>query len=296
MLAEDRRLAWAAVIVLAVFAFEGAWFLASHKASEYANSTQYSAHQHNSADQPASVSNRGYPKSTKGRGPDKDDKTDNFSDWADWFFGDMNRVIALGTLLLATGAFLQFELNRRTARRQLRAYLDIEGVQLDKHPDDPAGEWSVFIGRRNFGATPAEVTALAFEKLVGPRLDETKTIPFTENAERRADISMRFPPNHFHTAQLRLPEIVAGVAGWNRERRLAHRVYAWGHIEYRDAFKQRYYFHFQMRHTFEDVKQLGICRGGNKAGKISWYNRFLLKRHPRCCDGARRRDSRQPNG
>ena len=89
---EDRKLAWAAVIVLAGFALEFGWFL-------FIGPTDHD--------------------------PKKGDQPNENASLIDWFFNNDHWMI-IGTLVLAGASIFQVVIARQTAKRQLRAYVLVD--------------------------------------------------------------------------------------------------------------------------------------------------------------------------
>src|SRR5690349_4576793 len=105
------------------------WGTLHHANNNYPRSSN-SAYQQEAAAQPNALSQINKTKTTQTGTTKQQTSPEQFVKWVEWFFSDTNRAIATGTFLLAFGAFAQVELTRRTARRQLRAYvfLDLAGI------------------------------------------------------------------------------------------------------------------------------------------------------------------------
>jgi hypothetical protein len=68
------------------------------------------------------------------------------------------------TALLSAVAFAQY----RTTRAQLRAYVDLSTVQLEKNPSDINAPWGIHVMFKNYGATPARDVIVTTDTLLEP--------------------------------------------------------------------------------------------------------------------------------
>jgi hypothetical protein len=158
----------------------------------------------------------------------------------EWFY-DGNHWILIGTLVVAAAAIAQFDLTRRTAQRQLRAYVLPEGGTLADYSRITPRPHPIFAGKvggvisiKNSGQTPAydllhwsELVVLPLEKgekltcppvlqnvgatTVGPGSAITKTV-WSENKISKEQIQA----------------IESGTSA----------VFVHGRITYRDAFNK----------------------------------------------------------
>lgn len=155
-----------------------------------------------------------------------------FDDWttADWIAG----IAALAGIAQAIALVFTIIVLVRTARRQLRAYVfvdsvDVEGIQVGEQP-------SVAIKIKNFGQTPAYDLA----QWVGLRFDAFDNPKFPDVPFGKAELWQRpLAPGdtaELHPNPLRNPiteahmtALAAGEAA----------IWIFGEIRYRDAFKKR---------------------------------------------------------
>lgn len=171
--------------------------------------------------------------------------------WISWVFDDTNHVVALATLVLAIAAVAQFELMRRTAQRQLRAYVFPEstgitdGMALNPPQPNRANEPGIFLLIRNTGNTPAfQVKSFAQIDVVEPRHEHT-LVPPTPLVH---GYPTPLPPNGTVTKglwfgrPLNAQEIADVTNG-------AKAIYVYGRVEYLDTFKQKRFTNFRLAYS-----------------------------------------------
>ena len=145
----------------------------------------------------------------------------------DWFATNATEVLVVLTFVLACTAVAQFGLARRTAQRQLRAYVSVDRADFYCSEE---GEPSATIVLRNSGQTPArDVVSWASIDVLERRHEETLVPP-----ELVAVSGTTLGANGVLTKFLRFRTLntqeIADIAAGSKV------VYAFGKIEYRDVF------------------------------------------------------------
>ena len=149
---------------------------------------------------------------------------------------------------------------RESSERQLRAYVDIDQIFFDQNPSNKESGWFILVILKNFGSTPALELSVKVETSLGLR-DEAEEFPFTDNAHTHP--KSRIPPGHHATATAP-PRIPPGLSGFNTVARSGEFAYAWGEVEYADAFGRRWWFRFQHVCRFRNNSgSFAQCEGGN---------------------------------
>ena len=144
-------------------------------------------------------------------------------------------LVALFTAILGVGTFLLVLDGRRHSRHALRAYIGI---------DDGYATWdqSIFIvsvSFKNSGATPAYECKMWFKAAIN-----NVGQPFAQTDKFGAPTivgpgqQLRLD-TQIQTDGTALQSVAAGAA----------KIYVWGRVEYRDAFKIARYFHFRCTMT-----------------------------------------------
>lgn len=192
-------------------------------------------------------------------------ETGGFLNWIGWFFSDTNRAIALGTFLLAAGAFAQYDISRRTAKRQLRAYVMVETVDiwdasgagawwaaLQNKKDLPvvSPEWAYFavaqLTIKNMGQTPARKVihycSVAVADVNGG--DALKEPDVLDDAGAAmigpgGTISKRIISLPFPMPEESIDEI--------RAQRKA--IFVFGLLKYRDAFRRKRWTRYRLQYS-----------------------------------------------
>jgi hypothetical protein len=167
-----------------------------------------------------------------------------------WSFRLWRDPIAVLTLALFTIGGWQVEISRRTAKRQLRAYVALrdyrlhDGATMDPPQPHNVNRPGIIIQVANTGATPGyevvhhariEVRPLSEEKLL--------VTPETVNASKSY-----LPQNGLLTKTLELgrqlaPEELAGI------RNRTHDIYIMGRVDYRDAFRRKRFTTYRVRYN-----------------------------------------------
>ena len=185
--------------------------------------------------------------------------------WVKWFSNSDNWMV-IGTLLLACAAFAQFELGRRTAKRQLRAYIFIaEGKIIGMDTDDPQAEITI----KNSGQTPAYkvvVSTAANTADVGNRPD-FHPVAESENSSRflfGADGMGRrnIPLKVLLPVQAKRDALKAGLGI----------LYVWGEIHYKDIFNHDRWVKFRLeiggKNAWPTDDRMFVCPEGNDSGDL----------------------------
>src|ERR1700686_826577 len=97
-----------AIFLLGIFWLDR---VASNHPANYNSSTTHTEPQQSAATNPVAISQINKTKGSKTGTAKKQNKSNDFVKWIEWFFSDTNRAIAVGTLLLAIGAFFQVEVS-----------------------------------------------------------------------------------------------------------------------------------------------------------------------------------------
>jgi len=159
-------------------------------------------------------------------------------------------VVACGTFVLAVAAVLQFGLARRTAQRQLRAYVFpdsatlTDGTQLTPPQPARANVPGVVVLIKNFGQTPArQAVSWAGIDVIEPRHEATLATPRLPQTFANALGAGAFTSKAlWFTRPLNQQEIVDVAAG-------AKAIYVFGRAEYRDVFGHRRFTNFRLRYS-----------------------------------------------
>jgi hypothetical protein len=178
---------------------------------------------------------------------------------------DWSTILTAGllfaTLALAFFGLCQVVIMRRTARRQLRAYVFVTTAEIGDIENAQNVRASVSI--KNSGQTPAydliNLGAVTFRD-VGLKGD-----PWPEDRDASLSKSSLGPGEvlwkHFGARPLTSEERAAVRSG-------THAVYVYGEILYRDAFGKRRYSRYRFMHLGEAAvrnRQLVVCEEGNEA-------------------------------
>lgn len=141
---------------------------------------------------------------------------------------DFTRWLVFATALLAGFGFWQVIISRQTARRQLRAYVDIQSGQVLGFD---TGTVRVRMVTKNSGQTPAyevdqwiAVGADDFPPKTGFHAQDPKPPP----------LKTTLAPGAVHTAFQEYGQLSAGQIAKIKDGKAA--IWAWGEITYKDAF------------------------------------------------------------
>jgi hypothetical protein len=182
------------------------------------------------------------------------DETEQLAEFTKW--------LVIATAILGIAAFWQVAITRNTARRQLRAYLLIDGIEFARPTTDNADNepWLVHIMYKNWGQTPAFETVITSEIEIGAAKEEDRPLLLSKKAET-SPVHV-IPPGHRHT--LRRLGLSHGLAQFHANRMAGTRAYAWGRIDYVDIFGKRHFTRFQQECVFGQVLQFRVIgRTGN---------------------------------
>lgn len=169
--------------------------------------------------------------------------------------------LLFATLALAFFGLCQVVIMRRTARRQLRAYVFITTAEIGDIEDPQHVRASVSI--KNSGQTPAydliNRGAITFReaRLEGDLWPEDRDASLSKSALGPGEVLGKY----FGARPLTAQERAAVRSG-------SHAVYVYGEILYKDAFGQRRYSRYRFMHGGEAAvrnRQLVICEEGNEA-------------------------------
>lgn len=156
--------------------------------------------------------------------------------------------------------FLTFRVTRKTAERQLRAYLAITEANRIKVDRPGRNGWSVHVVVKNYGQTPAYNTRITVYSDVKPRgFDETQ-LDITQH--KKESVPFYFPPNDTNHTTDPLPRL---DTGWNDFKNEKSAAYIWGRIDYTDAFKKERWATFRMYSNYFTGLEFAYCPTGNDA-------------------------------
>lgn len=158
--------------------------------------------------------------------------------------------IAILTLLLFVIGGLQVEISRRTARRQLRAYMGVndftffDGATLDPPQPENFNRPGVILQIRNTGQTPAYDVFHNTRIEVRPVHEEGLLV-----TPGKIEMSKSYTPregNLIKTVELGrqlAPQELDGI------RNRTHGIYVMGRIDYRDTFRKARYATYRLRYN-----------------------------------------------
>jgi hypothetical protein len=170
-------------------------------------------------------------------------------------------VLAVATIALAVFSLLQAVIMRRTARRQLRAYVFITTAEIGDIDDSQNLHASVSI--KNSGQTPAYdlinrgAITIREARLRGDLWPEDKEASLSKTALGPGEVLGKY----FSARPLTTEERAAVRSG-------THAIYVYGEILYKDAFRRRRHSRYRFMHGGEAAirsRQLVICDEGNEA-------------------------------
>jgi len=167
--------------------------------------------------------------------------------------------------LQSVALFITFWIMRKTARRQLRAYVDIESAEYGKNPDDETAPWNILLTVRNFGQTPAREVIITIDTAVGTQKNDRIVFQLSASADKQPPT--RIPPSHWITVSAP-PGIAPGLAGFDAATQANQCSYIWGRIEYLDVFGTKSWLTFQMVCSFHGVGSFVYCPAGNGDGTL----------------------------
>jgi hypothetical protein len=169
-------------------------------------------------------------------------------------------MIAFGALQ-TLALFLTFGIMRRTAIRQLRAYVAVDSAKFIRNPKNDNAPWSIDVAFKNFGLTPAHKLGVKVEVEIGQPKAADIIIPLSTKAAPRSQADL--PPQHSRTVRIECPELPYGDDGFISARFAGNKAYVWGRADYADAFKKQRFVSFQMVCHFEEVADFAVCDNGN---------------------------------
>jgi hypothetical protein len=193
----------------------------------------------------------------------------NIGGWLDSLFGRRwpEAATAVFTFGLALGTFLLFWATRTlvkgaegTAKRQLRAYINIEGaIMMDWTSPDPM----VRVVFKNFGDTPAYDVTYKFE-VKGDMIPLGAELTLSSSAiSAAAGVIGPSGPLTITQALAPITQIREFIAKGNRG------IYAFGKIDYTDAFKASRWTKFCFLYDPNIINSrdgtMAICEYGNDA-------------------------------
>ena len=174
--------------------------------------------------------------------------------WGDWLLSH-DRLVILGTLILAAAAIGQIWLTARTARRQLRAYLGLLSIDVDMpHLNDhryvipsppPQGhvfEDFILTAVKNYGATPAFRVSVIVNWIpvnpFGARLPDGYEYPDLNTSPQGALFISRgiADPQKEHLGTITVDSLEA----FRDAKSKGVSIYFYGHIDYQDVFKRNW--------------------------------------------------------
>jgi hypothetical protein len=161
----------------------------------------------------------------------------------------------------ATATENAVDLSRKTAERQLRAYVLMKTTSFHR-PDTEDGdnrEWPIHLVFQNSGQTPAYAVAIKAESYLGLRKPIDSIFSLSEAAQISPPSIMA--PGARHT--MRLGGIEPGHASYLRALKTEQYCYVWGRLDYIDTFGRKHFTKFQMWQGFEGIHQFGFCQVGN---------------------------------
>lgn len=186
----------------------------------------------------------------------------------------LEKHIAAITAIIAFAAVIQWRETRITAERQLRAYVLNSSASLYDGSTMPnaivnrAGQPAVVLIITNHGQTPAYQVNHWAEIEVAPRVNEERMSVPSGHASAQAFI---LGPSGTGTAMRWLgrpitPQEQAAIINGT------YAIYAYGRVEYLDAFKQRRWSTYRLRYSGSAWPPIGggsmsmdFCEGGNDA-------------------------------
>jgi len=172
-------------------------------------------------------------------------------------------VLYIGIAAIVFGAaqtaalFFTFWIMRKTAIRQLRAYVFVKSATLSRNPDG-TGPWAVHLILKNFGATPADKLVVKLERDTKAAIARDALLPLSANAVTQGPQSIA--PGHFVT--IRAP-LLANNFNFAGSRAAGNKAYVWGRVDYIDAFKRKRAITIQMVHDLDDIEPFAFCEVGN---------------------------------
>lgn len=189
-----------------------------------------------------------------------------------WVFRLGRDPIAVLTLALFVIGGVQVEISRRTAMRQLRAYLFIDQfVILDgKTMNPPVSDYdnhpTIHLSLRNTGETPAHDVFHALRLEVRP-VHEERLIQVPEVAKAsRSYVARNGTVNkRAELGRQMAPQETAGLQAGS------HAIYVIGRVEYVDAFKRKRFVNYRLKWTGaypppnDNTQQMLFCDEGNDA-------------------------------
>ena len=189
---------------------------------------------------------------------EKDAEAKDNSSWQDWFYSNDHWVI-IGTLILAGAAIAQVEVARRTAKRQLRAYVLIDGgnvydasrigVQATQ-PNTLLPQYANFIAvdltLKNSGQTPASHVLHWAQIAISDAANEHLLIPPSILEETQASV---VGPGQIITKGLvslpfpLTPPVLGEIITHDKG------IYVYGKVIYRDIFKRTRMTTYRLRYS-----------------------------------------------
>lgn len=172
----------------------------------------------------------------------------------------VNALMAASTFALFIATAWLVWITREGSRRQLRAYVLVEGCKLTKGKDDSP---VVRLVTKNFGQTPAHDVVT----WVGTRVDEH---PLQSELPDPGDAVRAHPsiigPGSFQESFV--PVTRQNWAQWELIRAKEGAVYVWGRVKYTDAFRKKRTTRFRLMlqgdHAIDNGR-FGNCEEGNYA-------------------------------
>lgn len=191
-----------------------------------------------------------------------------------WTLGDfLEHHIGAITAVIAIAAIMQWRETRRTAERQLRAYVlnstatIIDGTNLDPKPFlDRTGQPGMMIEIKNFGQTPAFQLIHWSEMEVSPTAREAAIKPPASLGKIHPNV---IGPGHTNSKSRWLERSlsVQEIAGIQNG---TYGIYIYGRIEYVDAFGEPRWSNYKLVYTNAAWPPIGnprltFCGDGNDA-------------------------------
>lgn len=194
-----------------------------------------------------------------GSGAKKDDQHQKSASWTDWFKKN-DHWIVIGTLILAGASIFQIEIARRTAKRQLRAYVLIDnggvydasriGLQESQPNVVLLTNFTNFIAVdlviKNSGQTPAGHVVHWAQLAISDVANEYLLVPPENLEESQASV---IGPGQVNTKSLLFlpfplaPPVIAQIVSHDKG------IYVYGKIVYRDIFKRRRTTTYRLRYS-----------------------------------------------
>ena len=169
-------------------------------------------------------------------------------------------MIAFGALQ-TLALFLTFGIMRRTAIRQLRAYVAVDCAKFIRNQKNDNAPWSIDIAIKNFGLTPARKLGVKAEVEIGQPKASDIIIPLPTKAVPRSSADLS--PQHSRTVRIECPELSCGDTGFTAAHFAGSKAYLWGRADYIDVFKKHRFVSFQMVCHFEELADFAVCDDGN---------------------------------